>query len=102
MRISSAALLSFQHANHADEDFTHTLSGGDLHQMGTQYDFLRARGFVVGFRDVYPALKTEEERTRAMKALYDNGVAGWWNMRYELVKAGICTEQEFLVKLEKL
>lgn len=71
------------------------LIDGDLNQMGIQERFLRERGFTVGRRNVYPALRTEEEFNAAIKAIWESRIAGWWHYRKRLVENDVCTEEQF-------
>lgn len=82
------------------DDGFHFLLDGDLNQMGIQERFLRDRGFAVGRRNVYPALKTEEEFNDAIKAIWKSRTSGWWQYRRQLVKNNVCTEEEFKQALD--
>jgi hypothetical protein len=100
--VSSAALGALSHANRNDPGYTIALAGGDLNQMGTQYEFLRARGHDVGRRDVYPAFRNEEDLKKGLEAIWKARVAGWWNLQWNLTNHGICTAEEFKAALDKL
>lgn len=82
-------------ANHYDEGYAFYVGNGDLVQMSAQKEFLRRRGFDIGQRDVYPCVKTEEEQVRALKAIWEARVDGWWNHDRDLVRLGICTREEY-------
>lgn len=86
---------SLRHAGQRDEGYEFPIDGGDLSQMGTQAVFLKARGFDVGWRDVYPALRTSGEWARAIKEIWEERVDGWWNLQSALVALGACTAEEF-------
>lgn len=70
------------------------LLDGDLCQMSTQEEFLRSHGFDVGRCNVYPAVRTEEEFKRALRAIWENKVAGWWHYKDKYGKYGICTAEK--------
>jgi len=52
---------------------------GDLHQMAEQKAFLEKQGFRVGQNDVYPGLFTREDYEKAIVAIWENEIEGWWN-----------------------
>ena len=82
-------------AEKRDDGYMYTLDG-DLGQMAEQYDFLINQGFRVGKANVYPALATEEEYHRAIKAIWEKRISGWWHYRDVLVeKLKVCTNKEF-------
>ena len=70
------------------------LLSGDLCQMSTQEDFLRAQGFDVARRNVYPALKSEDVE-RALRLIWERRCDGWWNYEHKYVELGICTKEEY-------
>jgi len=78
----------------------YVLNQGDLHQLGVQELFLRQQGFNVKQVDMLPALTTKEEYIRALRAIYNQYVEGWWNYQYQCVRYGICTEDEFKQKFK--
>jgi hypothetical protein len=75
--------------------YKYLLSKGDLNQMIAQENFLTKRGFDVGSRDVYPALKTQEDYDRAVKLIFECRVDGWWRFEEDLIRLGVCTQEEF-------
>lgn len=81
------------------EGYPHTLSGGDLSQMGKWDRFLRSQGMDVGNRDVYPAFRSIEDYKRALELLWQHRIEGWWNLERELVQSEICTNEEFRAAL---
>jgi len=87
----------------ADDPRAHYLLTGDLSQMGTMYTALKSAGFRVVKRDVYPgfAESDEEEYVRALRFVYESGIAGWWNQRTDIIKHGIATAEEFQAKLSR-
>ena len=72
---------------------------GDLSQMANQRDFLEKRGFRVGRIDCYPGLFTEEDYRKALTAIWENRVDGWWHYDEDYVKYGICTMEQFNTRL---
>jgi hypothetical protein len=84
----------------SDSGFSFTLSG-DLAGMGAQKEFLLSQGFEVGQLDCYPALRTEGDFTRAIKAIFEKRIEGWWNYERDLVDRGVCTRDEYLTALSK-
>jgi hypothetical protein len=73
---------------------------GDLNQMSIQAEALRAHGFEIGFSDVYPIVKTEDDFKRALRLLWDHEVPGWWHYKEKMTQYGICTEESWKEKLE--
>lgn len=71
--------------------------GGDLGQMGSIELFLKRRGFNVVKTGVYPGFSedNEEEYIRALRAIFEGQVDGWWNQDHALIKHGICTQEMF-------
>lgn len=98
LTVSSSVLDALKHAGKDDAAYPIIVGNGDLVQMGAQYRFLRDLGFAVGRRDVYPAVTSEDEKKRALQAMWAARVDGWWNLG--LVKAGICTQEEHRQALE--
>ncbi len=82
------------------EKYSFTIDGGDLQQRAVQRDFLRHRGLDVGESDVYPALRTEEDRVTALQCIWDGKPDGWWNLKADFVANGVCTREEFRAALE--
>ena len=78
-------------------EYEFILSGGDLDQMSVSERTLRHAGFDVGDSEsgTYPALRTQEDYIRAITHLWTMKTEGWWNLRDNLVKHGIATEEEF-------
>lgn len=76
------------------------LNQGDLHQLGVQSLFLRQNGFDIEQVDVFSAVETEDEYNMAIAMFYQSRVEGWWNYKEELIKYGICTEDEFKTALQ--
>ena len=76
-------------------DAGHILSGGDLSQMAAQKRFLIASGLDVGQRDVYPVLKNPEDFKKALALIFENKIAGWWNLENDIVSQGVCPAAEF-------
>ncbi len=68
---------------------------GDLSQMANQSDFLEKKGFRVGRIDCYPGLFTEDDYRKALAAIWENRVDGWWHYDEDYVKYGICTMEQF-------
>ncbi len=75
---------------------------GDLGQMGEQETFLRERGFDVGRSNVYPGLFTEEDFQRALQAIWQYRIPGWWHYEAEYVKYGICSGEKFKAALDAI
>jgi hypothetical protein len=95
MTIAPGALLALAGAGSKTAGYDHVVGNGDLSQLGRQFTWYKEHGFDVAHRDVYPAVKTAEERKRALTALYVFRGPGWWNLRDDYVHLGICTEDEF-------
>lgn len=76
---------------------------GDLNQMGQIESFLRERGFPVVKNNVYPGFPQSqlEQYKRALKAVFDARVPGWWNQRERLIEHGICTDEEYRSALDR-
>jgi len=87
-------LLSSAASGRNDQGYSYYLNG-DLCQMSAQERFLSRHGMVLGRRDVYPALKTEEDFKKALTLLWEHKVAGWWHYKKKMVEYGICTEDEY-------
>lgn len=87
-------------AGRRDEGIVYLLSG-DLCQMSTQEQYLANQGMNLGHNDVYPGFKTQEEYLEAIRLIWQNRIEGWWNYERELVKAGICTQNEFDGRFKK-
>ena len=87
------ALAALGHAGQHDPGYTFTISGGGLGHMSSQYAFLRDHGFDVGRADVYPALRTQADYDKAVKAIWEFRIAGW-NSCHDLFAKNICTQQE--------
>lgn len=85
-------------ATKRDDRAIYTLTG-DLCQMANQGNFLQKAGFRVGMIDVYPGLHTEDDFKAALKAIWDNGVDGWWHYEKQYIKYGICTKEDFAIRL---
>ena len=83
------------------DGYMHIINGGDLQQMAAQMQFLKRRGFDVANSDVYPALRSEENLTEALRAIFESRVHGWWNLEDQLTKRGICTADEFMAAFQK-
>ena len=92
--VSSSVLGRIAKANTRSSEHTHILSGGDLRQMGVWDNFLRIKGFDVGHQDVYPALRTAEERKRALQLFWEERIDGWWHFNKDYRELGIATEEE--------
>ena len=97
--VSRQVLWTLSGANSSTKGCSVIVGSGDLHQMGVQAAFLRAQGMTVGHVDVYPSVRTEEEKLQAMRLLWEYDVEGWWNL--DLVRAGICTDEEFHTRLKE-
>ena len=95
MTIAPGALLALAGAGSKTPGYDHTVGNGDLSQLGRQFTWYRERGFDVGHKDVYPSVKTAEERRRALTALYELRGPGWWMLRDDYLQLKICTEDEF-------
>jgi hypothetical protein len=68
---------------------------GDLNQMLIQMGFLQHSGFDVGRCGVYPAVKTQDEFDRAITAIWNLKIEGWWHYRKRLIELKVCTDDEF-------
>lgn len=81
----------------------HYVFSGDLSQMGTIEAYLRMQGFAVVKCDVYPGFPKDQfsEYIRALRLLYEEKIEGWWNQEEALIAHGICTPQEFRIRLEE-
>lgn len=75
------------------------LLDGDLNQMAIQKSELRARGIKVSQVNVYPAFDTEEDFRKALQAIWNYQIEGWWNYKSEFLKYGICTKEQYADKL---
>lgn len=82
-----------------DEGCMFTFSG-DLNQMSVQKAFLQDNFFEVGQCGVYPAVKDQETFDRAIKAIWENRVEGWWNYKDKLITLQACTNDEFMAALK--
>lgn len=80
---------------------TRHLLSGDLVQMSTMDQALRAAGFDVGRQGVYPTI-AESDYVRALKYLYISGVPGWWNQERDLIERGVCNQRQFDVRLGRV
>ena len=76
------------------------LFDGDLCQMSAQKEFLHSRQFEIGQCGVYPAVKDQETFDRAIKAIWENRVKGWWNYKDKLITLQACTHDEFMAALK--
>lgn len=72
---------------------------GDLNQMYTQMEFLRQRGISVSAEGGIPKVKSENYED-SVKMIYDYEIIGWWNYKEDLIKFGVCTEEEFTDRLK--
>jgi len=86
------------HGTH-DEGYRFTFSG-DLNQMAQQKAFLQDNFFEVGQCGVYPAVKDQETYNRAIKAIWENRIEGWWNYEDKLIALQACTHEEFRAALK--
>lgn len=70
---------------------------GDLCQMAAMARTLRAAGFAVVNSGVFPGFARDDEEgyVRALRHLFEHRVEGWWNQKRDLVKYGVCTQEEF-------
>lgn len=75
------------------------LLDGDLNQMCVQKRFLSSKGYSVGQTDVYPTIN-ENDIERAMNDIFNYSVEGWWHYKKQYEEFGICTEEEFMKKLD--
>jgi len=73
---------------------------GDLGQMSTMSRTLALAGFPVGQNGVYPSLPNEVQYKKALEYLYKHETDGWWNQSRDMIKNGICTEEQYKAKLE--
>lgn len=80
-----------------DDDRAYYTFDGDLGQMGTMETFLRERGFSVVKSGVYPGFpeSQEDQYIRALRAIFECRVDGWWGQKQDLIKHGICTQAEY-------
>jgi hypothetical protein len=102
MTIAPGALSALRNAGSSNTtaDVESITLSGDLSQMGTMGDRLRQAGFNVRHSGVYPVIEGKEI-VGALQFLWDRGVDGWWGQNKELVKHGICTQEEFVAKLDQ-
>ncbi len=63
--------------------------------MSAQEEFLRQRGFHVERSDVYPVLYDEEEYRRALTAIWNFKIDGWWHYKTKYIQYEICTGENF-------
>lgn len=63
--------------------------------MVTQQSFLAQRKFATGMSNIYPVLYSEEDFNQAVMLFWEHRVRGWWFYEEELVKLGVCTEEEY-------
>ena len=82
------------------KDSSRFLLNGDLNQMSTQRTFLLSRGFEVLQNNVYPSIKQDDVK-RALTLIWEQNIVGWWNYREKLEELGICTKEEFKIKINK-
>jgi hypothetical protein len=101
MTVATGVLGLIGKAGTQADGYMHIINGGDLQQMAAQIEFLQGRGFDVGNSDVYPALRSEEDLTKALRAIFESRVDGWWNLEDQLTKRGICTADEFVAAFGK-
>ena len=73
---------------------------GDLNQMSVQRSFLNKHGIETKQNNVYPCLK-EEDVSKSLKLIWEFEVDGWWHYKKEYVKYNICTEEEFINRLNQ-
>lgn len=74
---------------------------GDLTQMNKQANFLKDRGFLITYSNVYPIIK-EEDVENALQLIWNNNVPGWHHYEKQYVMLGICTKNEFWKKLNEI
>jgi hypothetical protein len=99
--VSGVVELITAAAEHRDDQGYNYCLSGDLGQMSVQKEFLMSRGMDVGQRDVYPALRNEDDFRRALGLIWGNKIEGWWNYSKNiLMEYEICTEDEFMQALE--
>jgi hypothetical protein len=98
--VGSGILSLIVSAAQGRSDGVKFLLDGDLSQMSTQEEFLKARGFNVGRSNVYPGLFTEDDFKRALAAIWESRVSGWWHYQAKYVEYGICTSEEFQAALK--
>jgi hypothetical protein len=98
--ISQAFTASWRIAHNRRNDPGFATLNGDLNQMSIQAEALRANGFEIGFSDVYPVVKTEDDFKRALKFLWDREVPGWWHYQERMIEYGICTKESWRNRLE--
>jgi hypothetical protein len=67
----------------------------DLNQMSIQMGFLQHSGFDVGRCGVYSAVKTQDEFDRAITAIWNFKIEGWWHYKEKLVELKVCINDEF-------
>lgn len=90
---NEVAGLMMSAGSRSSSDYSFYLNG-DLCQMGAQKSFLIDRGFDVQQSDVYPVLK-QEDKTRALKAIWESRCDGWWHYREDYIKLDICSGEEW-------
>ena len=82
-----------------DAGYTFTFDG-DLCQMSAQKEFLRDNFFEVGQCGVYPAVKDQETFDKAITAIWNGRVEGWWHYEKRLVELKVCTHEEYRTALK--
>jgi hypothetical protein len=73
---------------------------GDLLQMSSQDTHLIFQGIPTRRVDVYPVVNAEN-RNRALYILWTDSVDGWWLYEEEFIELGLCTHEEYVIKLRR-
>ncbi len=86
-----------------DDDRAYFVLSGDLSQMGTIYTRLQEAGFPVVKSDVYPGFARDQEAkyVEALHFVFKRRIDGWWNQQHDLIKHGVCTDNEFQAALHR-
>lgn len=100
MQIEASVVRLLGQAGQSSRDRPVYFVDGDLCQMSAQQEFLRSKGYRLGFSDVYPGLYTEDDWKRALKDIWESRVEGWWHYLTHYQKYGICTKEQFDAALD--
>lgn len=75
---------------------------GDLAQITKQENFLKKARIPFISEPGFPGQLNDEEQFKiALRQFYRRKVEGWWNYKEELIKYGICTEEQYMNKLKE-
>lgn len=73
---------------------------GDLDQMYTQMKFLNERGIITSVQGGIPQVNSSQW-SNALNMIFFYRIKGWWNYRDELIKMGVCTEEQYVEALHE-